>query len=266
MVSSETDGKEKLVGASVRRKEDFRLIQGEGRYSGDILPRDSAVMMVLRSPYAHARIRSINTGAASNLPGVVAVVAGADFNAGCAAQLPVAGVLEHMKVVSRYPMAADVARYEGEPVAAVVAENAYIARDALELIEVDYEPLPAVVDCERAIQPDAPVIHEDLGTNLCVNSSRTVGDPDGAFAQADGVLSLRIVEPRLVPNAMEPRAVTASYERGVDEITLWISTQGPTWSGRRRPVCWASGKTKSVSSPATSEAALVPRSTPTPRP
>ena len=139
MVSLETDGKEKLVGASVRRKEDFRLIQGEGRYSGDILPRDSAVMMVLRSPYAHARIRSINTGAASNLPGVVAVVAGADFNAGCAAQLPVAGVLEHMKVVSRYPMAAHVARYEGEPVAAVVAENAYIARDALELIEVDYE-------------------------------------------------------------------------------------------------------------------------------
>ena len=227
MESSATNGNEKMVGASVRRKEDFRLIQGEGRYAGDILPRDVATMLVLRSPHAHARIRSIDAGAARDLPGVIVVVTGAEFNATCAAQLPVAGVLDHMKVVSRWPMAADVARYEGEPVAVVVAESAYIARDALDLIEVDYEPLPAVVDCERGIADDAPIIHEELGTNLCVNSSRTVGDPDAAFAQADGVLSLRVVEPRLVPNAMEPRAVTASYERGVDEITLWISTQGP---------------------------------------
>ena len=227
MESSTINGNEKMVGASVRRKEDFRLIQGEGRYTGDIMPRDSAVMMVLRSPHAHARIRSIKADAARDLPGVAAVVTGAEFNATCVAQLPIAGVMEHMKAVSRWPMAADVARYEGEPVAVVVAADAYIARDALELIEVDYEPLPAVVDCERGLDAGAPIIHEELGTNLCVNSSRTVGDPDAAFAEADGVLSLRLVEPRLVPNAMEPRAVTASYERGVEEVTLWISTQGP---------------------------------------
>ena len=217
----------KLVGASVRRKEDYRLIQGEGRYSGDILPSDAAVMLVLRSPHAHARINSVDAEAARDLPGVVAVVTGAEFNATCAAQLPIAGVLDHMKVVSRWPMAADFAKYEGEPVAVVVASDAYIARDALELIEVDYAPLPAVVDCERGLEDGAPLVHEELGTNLCVTSSRTVGDPDSAFAHADGVLSLRVVEPRLVPNAMEPRAVTASYERGVDEVTLWISTQGP---------------------------------------
>ena len=124
-------------------------------------------------------------------------------------------------------MAAEVARYEGEPIAAVVASDAYIARDALDLIEVDYEPIPAVVDPERAMDDDAPVIHQELGTNLCVTSSRTVGDPDAAFAQADGTLSVRLVEPRLVPNAMEPRAVTAAYERGTGELTLWLSTQAP---------------------------------------
>ena len=227
MEPSENGDNERLVGASVRRKEDYRLIQGEGRYTGDIMPANAAVMLVLRSPHAHARIRSIDAAAARALPGVVAVVTGAEFNAMCAAQLPLAGVLEHMKAVSRFPMAAEVPKYEGEPVAVVVAENAYVARDALELIEVDYEPLPAVVDLERALDAGSPLVHEDMGANLCVNSSRTVGDPDGAFAVADGILNLRVVEPRLVPNAMEPRAVTASYERGLGEITLWISTQGP---------------------------------------
>lgn len=220
-------GTEKMVGASVRRKEDFRLIQGEGRYAGDIMPRDATVMLVLRSPHAHARIRGVDVEAARALPGVVAVATGAEFNAICAEQLPIAGVRDHMKAISRWPMASDVARYEGEPVVVVVAENAYVARDAMELIEVDYEPLPAVVDCERGLEGGAPLVHPDLGTNLCVTSSRTVGDPDAAFASADGTLSLRLVEPRLVPNAMEPRAVTASYERGTGEVTLWLSTQAP---------------------------------------
>ena len=171
-----------LVGASVRRKEDFRLIQGEGRYAADIQPRDVAEMMALRSPHAHARIRHVNVGAAQALPGVLAVITGAEFNALCDAQLPVAGVREHMKVVSRWPMAADTARYEGEPVAVVVASDAYVARDALELIEVDYEPLPAVVDPERALEDGAPIIHAELGTNLCVTGSHSIGDPDAAFA------------------------------------------------------------------------------------
>ena len=97
MESSEINGNEKMVGASVRRKEDFRLIQGEARYTGDILPRDAAVMMVLRSPHAHARIVAIDAASARSLPGVAAVLTGAEFNSACAAQLPLAGVLEHMK-------------------------------------------------------------------------------------------------------------------------------------------------------------------------
>ena len=109
---------------------------------------------------------------------------GTEFNALCDAQLPVAGVREHMRVVSRWPMAADTAKYEGEPVAVVVASDAYIARDALELIAVEYEPLPVVVDPEQALEGGAQIIHEDLGTNLCVTSSRSLGDPDAAFADA----------------------------------------------------------------------------------
>ena len=217
----------KMVGTSVRRKEDFRLIQGEGRYAADVQPHGTAAMAVLRSPHAHARIRGINPDAARILPGVLAVMTGAEFNALCSDQLPLAGVREHMKAVSRWPMASEVARYEGEPVAVVVAENAYIARDALDLIDLEYDPLPAVVDAERGLGDGSPIVHEELGTNLCVTSSRSVGDPEGAFAQAEGILSMRLVEPRLVPNAMEPRAVTASYERGVGEVTLWLSTQAP---------------------------------------
>ena len=227
MEPSESYVNDKLVGAPVRRKEDFRLIQGEGRYAGDMQPRDTATMAVLRCPHACARIRRVDADAARNIPGVLAVVTGAEFNAVCHAQLPLAGVREHMKAVSRWPMAADVAKYEGEPIAVVVAEDAYIARDALELIEVDYTPLPATVDPERALEPGAPLVHEELGTNLCVGGSRNAGNPGAAFAEADGVLSLRLVEPRLVPNAMEPRAVTASYDRGVGEVTLWLSTQAP---------------------------------------
>ena len=217
----------KMVGTSVRRKEDFRLIQGEGWYAGDAQPNGTAAMTVLRSPYAHARIRRVSTDAARGLPGVLAVMTGSEFNALCKQQLPLAGVREHMKAVSRWPMAAEVAKYEGEPVAVVVAENAYVARDAMELIDVEYEPLAAVVDAERGLDDGAPLVHEELDTNLCVTSSRSVGDPEGAFAQPAGVLSMRLVEPRLVPNAMEPRAVTASYERGTGETTLRLSTQAP---------------------------------------
>ncbi len=221
------DNNDRFVGASVRRKEDFRLIQGEGRYAGDVQPRDATAMAVLRSPHAHARIKGIDADAARSLPGVLAVITGTEFNALCHAELPLAGVREHMKAKSRWPMASDTAKYEGEPVAVVVASDAYVARDALELIEVDYEPLPAVVDPERGLEDGAPLVHEDLGTNLCVGGSRSIGNPDTAFAEADGVLSLRLVEPRLVPNAMEPRAVTATYDRGVRELTLWLSTQAP---------------------------------------
>ena len=241
-------GSEKAVGKSVRRKENFRLIQGKGIYAGNVQAIGAVALAVLRSPHAHARIPSIDSSAARNLPGVLAVVTGVEFNAAFATQPPAAGVREHMKVVSRWPMAADTSRYEGEPVAVVVAGDAYVARDALELIVVDHQRLPAVVDCERPLEDGAPLVHDDLGTNLCVNSSRTVVEPDAAFAEADGVLNFRLVEPRLVPDAMEPRSATARYDRGVGELTLRLSMPR-TWNAEPPPVCWAWPRAASACSP-----------------
>ncbi len=217
----------RMVGASVRRKEDQRLIQGLGVYTGDVPMPNALTMAVLRSPHAHARITTVDTAAAQQLPGVAAVYAGAEVNAMCRGEFRLSGVRDHMKPVSRWAMAVDTVKYEGEPVVVVLARDQYVAQDALDLVSVEYRPLPAVVDLERALDPDSPLVHEELGTNECGQSSRTSGDPNSAFAEANGVVSLRVTEPRLVPNAMEPRAVLASYQPGLQELTLWISTQAP---------------------------------------
>ncbi len=124
-------------------------------------------------------------------------------------------------------MAVETAKYVGEPVAVVVAASATAAADALELINVDYEPLPAVIDIEAAAWSDSPLVHEDLGTNLSVETSGTAGDPEGAFRDASGVVSVRLAEPRLAPSPMESIAVVASYERGTGNMTMWLSTQTP---------------------------------------
>ena len=217
----------RMVGASLKRKEDPRLVIGEGEYTDDIQLRGTAYLAVLRSPHGHARIRKINTSIVQEQPGVLAVLTGDETNGRCKRQFPLFGVLEGMRVRSRWPMAADVARYVGEPVAVVVATSREAARDALELVQVDWEPLSPTVDVEKAVQPDSPLVHEDLGTNLCVESSRVCGDPDQAFREADGVVSLRLEQPRMVPNPMEARAVVASYERGSGNLTVWVSTQSP---------------------------------------
>jgi carbon-monoxide dehydrogenase large subunit len=124
-------------------------------------------------------------------------------------------------------MATAVAKYAGEPVAVVLATSHGRAQDALERIEVDYESRPAVMDLEKAVEGGSPLVHEDLGTNLCVEISGRAGDPDRAFREADGVVSARLVQPRLIPSPLEPRAVVASYERGTGNMTLWLSTQAP---------------------------------------
>ena len=222
-----TEETARMVGASVRRKEDQRLIQGQGQYTGDVPLVGALHMAVLRSPHPHAHITRLDVSAAKVLPGVVAIYTGPEINGMCRAEFRLAGVREHMNAVSRWPMAVDTVRYEGEPVAVALACDPYVARDAIELIEADYQPLPAVVNMERALEPGAPLVHEELGTNLCGQSSRTAGDPDRAFQEAHGVVSLRVTEPRLVPNAMEPRAALASYQPGLQELTLWLSTQAP---------------------------------------
>ena len=216
-----------MIGASPRRKEDPRLIMGDGVYTGDVDLRRMVYMAVLRSPYPHARIVHIDASQALADPHVLGVLTGEEVRDRCKDQFPLNRVSDGTKVKRSWPMAVGAAKYEGEPVAVVVADNSSAAQDALELVRVDYEPLPAIVDLEKAAEPGSPLVHEDLGTNVSVLCSGTSGDPETAFREADGVVSARIEMPRLIPNPMESRAVVASYERGTGNMTIWLSTQSP---------------------------------------
>src|SRR5215510_6046363 len=157
-----------LIGAAVKRKEDPRLLTGAGQYTGDVQLRGMTYMAVLRSPHAHAYLRRIDTARARLLPGVLAVLTGPEVVQQCQSLFRLAGVREGRHTKSRWPMATAVAKYAGEPVAAVVATSRGLAQDALDMIDVEYETLPAVMDLEKALEEGAPLVHADLGTNLCV--------------------------------------------------------------------------------------------------
>ncbi len=217
----------KMVGARVKRTEDPRMITGAGSYTDDVQLRGALYMEVLRSPHGHARIISIDISKAKRSPGVIDVLAGQDINSQCKIPFPLYAILGDMHVVERWPMAVDVVRFVGEPIAVVVADTPGAARDALDLLDVDYEVLPAAVDLEGSASQDAPLVHEHIGTNLCYEAYGKSGDPDKAFAEADAVLSVRMEQPRLVPSPMEPRAVTASFQPSSRELTIWVTTQNP---------------------------------------
>src|SRR3990172_245578 len=216
----------KYTGRKVLRKEDPRLLTGKGLYVDDIhLPR-TAHMALLRSPYAHARIRRMDTNSARALDGVVEVLTGPDIR-GQLNMIPSAAALPDLRIPDHYLLAIERVRYVGEPVAAVVAENPYIARDALDQIIVDYEPLPVVVDPEKALQKGSPVIHEKWKDNVAGTMQLVSGDIQAAFRKADRVVKARLVNQRLIPAAMEPRAVQASYQSGEKMLTVWSTTQIP---------------------------------------
>ncbi len=220
----------KTVGARIKRREDPRLIQGLAHYVDDIKLPDTLHVAILRSPYAHARINAIDTAAAQNLPGVKAVVTGDDIKdtiggIPCAATDPEG--FPGIKVPHHPVLATDKVRFVGEPIAAVAATDAYIARDALDLIEVDCDLLDAVNSANAALAEGAPVLHEDWDDNLAFTWQIAGGDIDAAFAEADHIVSQRIDHQRLVPNPMETRGVLAQYTRGKDQLTLWSSTQIP---------------------------------------
>ena len=216
-----------MIGAAIKRKEDPRLLMGDGVYTGDVQLRGMVHMAVLRSQHAHARIRGIDFSKAQAHPDVLAVLTAEEAKQNCKCQFLLFAVTEGTRTKSRWPMPTDVTKFVGEPLAAVVATSESGARDALELIEVDYQPLPAVVDLEAAAADGSALVHEELGTNRSVEASGTAGDPSRAFQEADGVISARFQEPRLVPNPMESRAVVAGYERGTGNLTVWLSTQTP---------------------------------------
>ncbi len=216
----------KYMGQKVKRTEDPRLIQGIGHYVDDIELPGTLSVAILRSPYAHAKINSINTDAAKNAPGVIAVYTGADL-AGKVGNVPCAAALPELKV-PKYPvLAAGKVIFAGHPVAAVVATDKYKARDAADLIEIDYDPLDVVTDAEKAARPDSPVIHEEFGTNVAYVHSAGSGDTEAAFNQADKIITQKLIHQRLAPIAMEPRGVLAQYFPGEQQLNLWSSTQIP---------------------------------------
>jgi aerobic carbon-monoxide dehydrogenase large subunit len=225
----------KLIGERVKRREDPRLIQGLGTYVDDLKVTGMRHLAFKRSDIAHGKITSIDTSAAEKMDGVEAVYTGAD----------IAKLLGPMPIGTPFPspphhaVAFDVVRYAGEPVAVVVAADRYLARDAADAIVVSYDQLPVVVDPEKAMTGQPAVIHKDFPNNLAValvpSGTGVAADfstidntaVDKAFADAEVVISQRMVNHRLVPNAMEPRGVLAHWEPGKDTMTIWSSTQNP---------------------------------------
>ena len=211
----------------MKRVEDPRLVQGFGTYTDDLRLPGLLHASILRSPYAHARIRKIDTAAAKKIPGVVAVLTGADVNGACGA-VPCAAAIPDLKAPRHTVLAGDRVYFVGHAVAVVVATDPYVARDAVDAVDVDYDPLPVVVDPERAIKPGSPLTHPDMGTNIAYVHAVTGGsDIDAAFRSADRIVKHRLYHQRLTPMPIEPRAVVASYHRGEQTMTLWTSTQIP---------------------------------------
>ena len=212
----------KWVGQPLKRAEDPRLLAGQGTFIADQLFPNLHHAAVLRSPHAHARIHSIDASAALRAPGVVGVVTGQDA---LAMTRPFAvGVRAPVKY---YCMATDKARFVGEPVAVVVATDRYLAEDALDLIQVDYEPLPAVVDVERALDDDAPILHEEVGSNLACHRHIVYGDPDGAFAAAEVVIRERFVFPKYGSTPIETYGIVAMFDRQSQVLTIHSNFMGP---------------------------------------
>jgi len=216
---------EKTVGKPIRRTEDPRLIQGLAHYVDDVRLPDTLHAAFLRSIYAHARIKSIDTTAAQKLAGVVAVYTGKDVQK--IGVVPCAAALPDLKVPEHRVLGMSKVYFVGHPVAVVVAETKAAARDALDLIEVDYEELPVVMNEEKAADPKSPVIHEQFGTNIAYKLTSGEGDIETALKKSDKVIKQKLLNKRLAPIAMEGRGVLARYFPGEQELTIWTSTQIP---------------------------------------
>jgi aerobic carbon-monoxide dehydrogenase large subunit len=217
----------KFVGMPIKRREDPRLITGTATYVDDLHLPGMAFMEILRSPYAHARIVGIDTQPTRQDPRVLAVLTGDDITE-VPGPLSIGELdLPNLKVPKHYPLAVGKVRHVGEPVAVVVATDRYAARDALDRITVDYEPLPAAVAMEQALQPGAPVLHEEWNDNLAYTFEMTAGDIDRALREAEVTIRQRILNQRLAPLAMEGRGVVASYHAAKRSLELWSSTQVP---------------------------------------
>ncbi|MDX5357250.1 MAG: xanthine dehydrogenase family protein molybdopterin-binding subunit [Rhodobacterales bacterium] len=221
------------IGASTKRREDVRFLTGNGRYTDDINLRGQLYAHFLRSEVAHGRIRGLDTAAAASMPGVVRIFTGADFAAigGLPCGWQVTDRFGQPMQEPKHPVLADgKVRHVGDPIAVVVAETLDQARDAAEAIVVDIEELPAVIDMKAALAPDAPKVHEDLTSNLCYDWGFVEENREAvaeAFRKADHVVSLDLVNNRLVANPMEPRVAVGDYDPWNDMSTLYTTSQNP---------------------------------------
>ena len=217
---------EAVLGASIKRREDPRLITGKGTYVDDVRMVGTLNMVLVRSPHAHANITGVHTSAAAAADGVVAVYTGKDLEEQLGS-LPCGWVVPDTKEVPHPPLAIDKVRCVGDAVAAVVATSAQAAADAAVLVDVDYEVLDSVVDMEAAVQDGAAQVHDDAPNNVAFEWEIGGGDFDAAASSAEVRVTERIVNQRLIPNSMEGRAVVADFNSGTNQLTLWTSTQIP---------------------------------------
>ena len=213
------------IGERVRRKETQRFVTGTGRFVDDLLPPGTLHAAFARSPCAHARIKSVDLSAARAMPGVRAVFSGKDV-AGHIKPMRVSGspLLRPLKL---YPLAVDKIRYFGEPIAVVVADNRYLAEDAVEAISIDYEPLPVVIDPEAALESGATPVHDELGGNTVYKFHFATDGIDKIFAEADVVIKERIRSHRITACPIEPRAYLAHYNADDESLTMWSATANP---------------------------------------
>ena len=229
---------ERYVGGGVPRKEDPALLTGQANFVDDLSVPGMAWVEVVRSPLAHARITRVDGTRARQMPGVIAVLSGQELADDWAGGLPCAWPLadrsfpaeptsEDPRMPDHWPVAKDIARFAGDPVAVVVADSREHAKDALEAVDVDFEPLDAVLDIESALADGAPVIHPDLGDNRAYTWGLSNGDVDKVFSQAPVVVKERYYHPRLIPNAIEPRGVVATAEPASGDVILYSATQIP---------------------------------------
>ena len=211
------------TGQSLERVEDAALLTGRGRFVDDLGTRPGTLQAaILRSPHAHADILGIDITAAAAMPGVVAVITGRDL-----AKLTAPMVAGLKVAVENWPMAVERARYVGEPVAIVVAQDRYLAEDAVDAVEVEYSALPCVVDTLATLEPDAPLLHERAGANLVSDRHFRYGDPEAAFAKAEHQVSVSIAYPRNTGAPMETFGVVAEYDPHEDAYDILANFQGP---------------------------------------
>src|SRR5712691_2127806 len=216
----------RVLGASIKRREDPRFITGKGNYTDDLKLAGLTHAFFVRSPHANAKIRKIDTAKASKAPGVVAIFTGKDMTG--VNSLPCGWLLPELKIPPHMPLASDAAHYVGDPVAIVIAESQSAASDAAEMVVVDWEVLPSVTSTEKAAARGSQQIHEVAPSNEAFKWQ--IGDAvatEAAFKAAPVVVKKRIINQRLVANAMEPRACVARFEESTGDLTLWVTSQNP---------------------------------------